>query len=135
MANNMESAARQSFPASKLVIDRFHVIRLGVEGLQHQRVKFRWEELEKENNAKSEAKKHGKKYKFEELENGDTPKQLLARSRYIITLKPNEWTESQQQRASILFDRYPTLKTAYYHALEFRNIYELRSKVQAEQGL
>ena len=50
MANNMESAARQSFPASKLVIDRFHVIRLGVEGLQHQRVKFRWEELEKENN-------------------------------------------------------------------------------------
>jgi transposase len=134
MANNMESAARQSFPLSKLVTDRFHVIRLVMEALQHLRVKYRWEELEKENNAISEAKKHGKKYKTEELENGDTPKQLLARSRYLIVLKPNEWSESQQQRVSILFDRYPKLMTAYYHALEFRNIYEFRSKVQAEQG-
>jgi transposase len=134
MANNMESAARQSFPLSKLVTDRFHVIRLVVEGLQHLRVKHRWKELDIENNAISEAKKHGKKFKSKELENGDTPKQLLARSRYIIMQKPNEWTESQQQRASILFDRYPTLKTAYYLALEFRNIYELKSKAIAEKG-
>ena len=133
MANNMESAARQSFPESKLVTDRFHVVRLATEALQHLRVKYRWEELDKENNLISEAKKHGKKYKSEELENGDTPKQLLARCRYIIAQKPNEWTESQQKRASILFERYPTLKTAYNHVLEFRNIYELRSKAQAEE--
>jgi transposase len=133
MANNMESAARQSFPVSKLVTDRFHVVRLATEALQHIRVKHRWEELDKENDAIEEAKKHGKKYKSAELENGDTPKQLLARCRYIIAKKPNEWTKSQEQRATILFDRYPTLKTAYNHVLEFRNIYELISKAQAEQ--
>ena len=133
MANNMESAARQSFPNSKLVTDRFHVVRLATEALQHIRVKYRWEELDKENTGIEEAKKRGKRYKSEELENGDTPKQLLARCRYIISKKPFEWTKSQQQRASILFNRYPLLKTAYQHVLEFRNIYELKSQTQAEQ--
>ena len=133
MANNMELAARQSFPESKLVTDRFHVVRLATEALQHIRVKYRWEELDKENNAIEEAKKQGKRYKSVELENGDTPKQLLARCRYIIAKKPIEWTKSQQQRASILFNRYPTLKTAYQHVLEFRSIYDLRSQTIAGQ--
>jgi len=133
MANNMESAARQSFPEAKLVTDRFHVIRLAMEAIQHLRVKYRWEELDKENNAIEIAKKQGKKYKSVELENGDTPKQLLARCRYIIAKKPNEWTQSQQKRASLLFNRYPTLETAYNHVLQFRGIYELTSQFEAEQ--
>lgn len=133
MANNMESAARQSFPKAKLVTDRFHVVRLAIEALQHIRVQYRWEELDKENIAIEEAKKHGKKYKSVELENGDTPKQLLARCRYIVAKKPDEWTKSQQLRASLLFGRYPILKTAYYHVLEFRNIYEQISKSKAQQ--
>ena len=61
MANNMESAARQSFPDSKLVTDRFHVVRLATEALQHIRIKYRWEELDKENNAIEAAKKQGKR--------------------------------------------------------------------------
>jgi len=132
MANNMESASRQSFPEAKLVTDRFHVVRLALEALQHLRIKYRWEELDKENAAIEKAKKQGKKYKAIELENGDTPKQLLARCRYIISKKPKEWTLSQQQRALILFSRYPALKTAYQHVMEFRNIYELKNKNDAE---
>jgi transposase len=133
MANNMESAAGQSFPEAKLVTDRFHVVKLATEALQHIRINYRWEELDKENNAIEEAKKQGKKYKPKELENGDTPKQLLARCRYIITKKPNEWTLSQQQRAILLFNRYPIIKVAYLHIMEFRNIYELKNRNQAEQ--
>jgi transposase len=132
MANNMESAASQSFPKAKLVTDRFHVIRLATEALQHLRVKYRWDELDKENQAIATARKYGRKYKAEELENGDTPKQLLARCRYIIVKKPNEWTKSQQERARLLFNRYPEIATAYKHVLEFRNIYELRDKNAAE---
>jgi transposase len=41
MAKNMESAARGSFPNAKLVTDRFHVVRLATEALQHLRVKLR----------------------------------------------------------------------------------------------
>jgi transposase len=63
MANNMESAARQSFSGAKLVTDRFHVVKLATEALQHIRVNYRWEELDKENNAIEEAKKQGKIYK------------------------------------------------------------------------
>jgi len=36
------------------------------------------------------------------------------------------------QRASLLFKRYPILKIAYEHILEFRNIYELQCQSQAE---
>jgi transposase len=133
MANNMESAARQSFPEAKLVTDRFHVVRLATEALQHIRVKYRWEELDIENNAIEEAKKQGKKYKSVELANGDTPKQLLARCRYIIAKKPNEWTKSQKQRALILFNRYPILATAYRHVLDFRYIYEGKSQTLAKE--
>lgn len=133
MASNMESAARQSFPEAFLVTDRFHVIKLAIEALQHLRIKYRWEELDKENEAIELAKKQGKRYKSMILENGDTPKQLLARSRYILAKKPNEWTPTQQQRVNILFNRYPDLKKAYYHVLEFRSIYELRSQAEASQ--
>lgn len=64
------------------------------------------------------------KYEPEILENGDTPKQLLARCRYILAKKKEHWTQNQQQRAAILFHKYPELEHAYHHVLAFRNIYE-----------
>lgn len=131
MANNMESSARQSFPNAKLVTDRFHVVKLAIEALQHLRIKHRWIELDKENIAIEKAKKQGKKYKPIKLLNGDTPKQLLARCRYIIAKKPKDWTKSQQLRAEILFKQYPDLEGAYKHVLEFRSIYELWDKEEA----
>lgn len=133
MANNMESAARQAFLKSKLVTDRFHVVKLGMDALQHLRIKYRWAELDIENEAIEACKKQKIRYKAVVLENGDTPKQLLARCRYILAKNPSQWTPSQRQRASILFNRYPALKEAYQHVLEFRNIYELRNKDLAEQ--
>lgn len=135
MARNMESAVRQSFPNSILVTDRFHVVKLALEALQHLRVKYRWNELDIENNAIEKAKKEGKKYSPLELENGDTPKQLLARCRYILAKKSCDWTTSQKQRATLLFNRYPELKKAYDHTLEFRSIYELKCKINARERL
>jgi len=41
MARNMALAVEQSFPNSRLVIDRFHVVRLVIDALQHQRIKLR----------------------------------------------------------------------------------------------
>ena len=67
----------------------------------------------------------------------DTPKQLLARSRYIIAKKPHDRTQNQKIRAELLFKNYPRLHNAYKHTLEFRpeslartgeaNIYEVTS--------
>ena len=133
MAKNMEAAVRTVFPNSSLVTDRFHVVRLAMEALQHIRVKQRWNELDKENTAIEEAKKNKVKYEPVILENEDTPKQLLARCRYILAKKPSDWTESQKQRSSILFREYPHLEKAYEHTLEFRNIYEQTSKSIAHE--
>jgi transposase len=124
MAKNMEAAIKTVFTKATLVTDRFHVVRLAMEALQHIRINKRWEELDIENEAISQAKKDNIKYEPLVLENGDSPKQLLARCRYILAKKKEDWTESQQIRAAILFKRYPELEHAYHQTLAFRNIYE-----------
>lgn len=133
MAKNMEFAVKMAFPKATLVTDRFHVVKLAMEALQHLRIKQRWIELDKENKAILEAKKQGIKYKPIRFSNGDTAKQLLARSRYIIAKKTNDWTPNQKQRADLLFELYPHLKTAYKHTLEFRSIYENTDKLRAKE--
>ena len=135
MANNMQLASRMCFPESKLVTDRFHVVKLVLDALQHQRIKLRWQAIENENLAIKLAKEQGIKYKPITFDNEDTPKQLLARSRYIIAKKQNQWTENQQIRAQILFENYPELYQGYKHTLEFRNIYEQTSKELAKEQI
>ena len=135
MANNMQLASRMCFPESYLVTDRFHVVKLVMEALQHLRIKYRWEEIEKENQAIKTAKEQGLKYVPLTFENDDTPKQLLARSRYIIAKKRSDWTENQKIRAELLFKNYPLLDQAYKHTLEFRNIYEETSREIAQEKI
>jgi transposase len=132
MAKNMESAVKQGFPNAQLVTDRFHVVKLVIDALQHVRIKYRWEEIDKENTAIKDAKIQGIKHVSEILPNGDTPKQLLARSRYVLTKKPSKWTPRQELRAQILFERFPVLETVYKHVMEFRSIYENQSKIIAK---
>ncbi len=133
MAKNMESAAKKIFTESKLVTDRFHVVRLAIEALQHIRIKHRWQELDNENQTIEKAKKQNTKYEPKVYENDDSPKQLLARCRYILAKKPTDWTENQKQRASILYREYPKLKEAYEHTMEFRNIYENSTFITAKE--
>ncbi|MCK9163112.1 MAG: transposase [Bacteroidales bacterium] len=47
----------------------------------------------------------------------------------------SNWSEIQEQRAKLLFKHYPLLNTAYKHILEFRSIYELHSRSDAENRL
>lgn len=135
MAKNMELAVKQSFPNASLVTDRFHVVKLVIDALQHLRIQYRWEEIEKENDAILEAKDNKKKYIPKVLSNGDTPKQLLARSRYILAKKKSQWTENQNQRANVLFQEYPEIKKGYDHVMYFRNIYEQVKKEEARKQM
>jgi transposase len=113
MAGNMALIAKRSFPAATLVTDRFHVQKLAIDALQEIRIKHRWEAIDKENEEIEGARKSKTKYSPRELSNGDTVKQLLARSRYVLYKKPNKWTESQRERAELLFNLYPDIKQAY----------------------
>lgn len=135
MANNMEHASRMSFPQAILTTDHFHVIKLAMEAMQHVRIKYRWEELDKENKAIKEAKDQGIKYVPIVFKNDDTPKQLLARSRYIIAKKRNEWTANQEERAELLFKHYPSLKVAYNHVMQLRGIYQNANRDKAKEEI
>ena len=124
MAANMELIAKTCFPKAQLVTDRFHVQRLALDAVQEMRVKLRWEAIDAENDGYEEAKKKGEKYVPEVLSNGDTLKQLLARSRYVLFKQPGDWTVKQKQRADLLFSLYPDLKKAYGLSCDLRKAFE-----------
>jgi len=131
MARNMGLAIEKSFTKSARVIDRFHVVRLVMDAMQHLRVKLRWKAIEEENTAIKKAKEKSEKYHPEDLANGDTLKELLVRSRYLLYTLEEDWTATQATRAAILFEKYPILKSAYQLTLSFRSIYKNCCKTTA----
>lgn len=123
MAPNMEQIARSCFPAAKRVTDRFHVQKLAYEAVQEMRVKACWEALDEESTQIAYAKACGRIYHAPVFSNGDTRKQLLARSIYLLYKKESLWTQSQRERADILFKEYPEIKKGYYLAMRLGLIY------------
>jgi transposase len=99
------------------------VQRLAVEALQEIRIKHRWEAIDAENEAIEQAKIAQTDYQPETLPNGDTVRQLLARSRYALYKKPKDWTNHQKQRAELLFQRFPDIKAAYDLTISLSNIF------------
>ncbi len=131
MAPNMALAARNSFTKSTAVIDRFHVVRLVCDAMQHLRTALRWQEIDNENLAIKEAKEKGVKHKPTPLSNGDTPKELLVRCKYLLYKHEEDWTLNQKKRAELLFAKYPQLQVAYKLCISFRNIYKCSERQHA----
>ena len=84
MSNSMRLIARRCFPNAMRTIDRFHIQKLACDALQEMRIAHRWDAIQAETDAKEEAKCLGKAYTPVVPANGDTHKQLLARSRYLL---------------------------------------------------
>lgn len=124
MAGNMNLIAKKCFPKTEIVTDRFHVQKLASEAVQEERIQLRWEAIEAENKAIEDARKINKTYNPEFLPNGDTHRQLLARSRYLLFKPKTKWTVRQIERAAILFQLYPTIEQAYKLAQGLSYIYE-----------
>jgi len=93
MAANIGLIAKKCFPNAIRVTDRFHVQKLALEALQEIRIKYRWQAIDQENEAIEKAKKTNKKFEMKTLINGDTLKQLLARSRYFLYKNKSKWSE------------------------------------------
>ena len=123
MAGSMDKIVRKCFPCATRVIDRFHVQKLANDAIQEIRIAHRWDAINEETNAKENAKLDGKKYVPEELQNGDTKKQLLARSRYLLFKSAEKWTTKQKERARLLFELYPDIKQAYWLVHGLRMIF------------
>ena len=123
LAPTMERIVKKSFPKAKMVADRFHVQQLASDAVQQIRIDHRWQAIEQENKEMELAKEAKISFVADILENGDTLKQLLARSRYLLFKKQQDWSVSQVHRAEILFRLYPDLQQAYQLSRKLSDIF------------
>jgi len=123
MAGSMNKIVKKSFPKAIRVIDRFHVQKLAYDALQEMRIAHRWDAINEEAQAMKLAKYEDKKYEAFVFDNGDTKKQLLARSRYLLFKSADNWTIKQKERAKILFAQYPDIQKAYSLTHSMRMIF------------
>lgn len=147
LALNYDWVARTVFLNAIRIADKFHVIKLGLDALQDVRIRYRQERLSLERTVREEWKKAGKKMKdfakfnpVQILDNGESHKELLAKSRYLLFKFESQWTNSQAQRAALLFEYYPQIKEAYGILCAFRNFYkcktgEAQSRNRARESL
>lgn len=158
LANNFDWLARELFPNAQRIADKFHIIKLALESLQDVRIRYRQviltEERERreahnvhESKKKDDAikqgeiykKKHISPYSHTKMTNGDTKKELLARSRWLLFKRKDQWTDSQKERSMILFKEFPEIKDAYVFIEKFRGIYNRKpgdnSKEKAKKSL
>jgi transposase len=124
MAACMEQIVKKTFTKATLVTDRFHVQKLAFDAVQQMRIEYRWEALDQENIEIQLSRELGKTFVANRLENGDTHKQLLARSRYLLFKRKELWSPSQIHRSEILFRFYPKLEEAYKLAQKLGHIYQ-----------
>jgi len=123
MADSMRRIVRRCFPNAIRVIDRFHVQKLAYDALQEMRIAHRWDAINEETEAIEQAKLSGEKYLPLIFENGDSKKQLLARSRYLLFKSADKWTENQKHRAKLLFEFFPDIQEAYSLTHSLRMIF------------
>ena len=123
LSDSMRKIARTAFPKASRVIDRFHIQKLACDAVQELRIKHRWNAIQQANDEMEEAKLNNEEYVPYRYPNGDTCRELLKRSRYLLFKSADKWTKKQKQRAEILFDEYPDKKKAYCLCHSLRMIF------------
>ena len=112
------------FPKATQTADKFHIIKNAIEALQSVRMRLKQSYLSSLPKDKKERKAAEEKAR---LINGETPCEMLNRSRYLLFKQPHQWTVKQQKRANLLFEIYPEIKKAYYNILMFRDLLDKKN--------
>lgn len=131
LSPTMQRIVKRCFDNATIVADRFHVQQLMSEAISELRIEHRWDAIDLDNKERALAKEEGQKYVPYTFRNGDTRKQLLARSRYVLMKNYTKWTEDQQLRAAILFEEYPDIAAAYEMSMRLTAIYNKHSEKSA----
>ena len=91
LSDSMRKIVRRVFPKAQRVIDRFHIQKLACNALQDIRIAHRWDAMQQANDEMEEAKLNGDEYEPFRFPNGDTRKELLIRSRYLLFKSADKW--------------------------------------------
>lgn len=127
LSDSMRKIVRTVFPKASRVIDRFHIQKLACDAVQELRIKHRWDAIQQANDEMEDARLNGYDYIPFRYHNGDTRKELLIRSRYLLFKSADKWTDRQKQRAEILFEEYPDIEKAYGLCHSLRMIFSKNS--------
>jgi transposase len=146
-SETMHNIAQKCFPKATITIDLFHLIQLCNNDMQNIRVRLKREATAQDTKARKAWKKRLEKnasrrktakkdqrgrppkrinaaYIPPKLSNGDTTIELLTRSRYLLNYTYDDWSDRQKERAKLLFDMFPTMKTAYNLVMRIRKIFK-----------
>lgn len=126
LSPSMMLIAGEVFYNAYVVNDRFHVQQVYNEAVDEIRVDIR-RQLIAEDNARDKSEPPVT------YSNGETMRQILARSKHTLMMAQNKWTDIQRHRANILFRHYPILKAAYHLAMELRRIFN--SKISPTKAM
>ena len=152
-SESMHSIVERCFPNAMRTLDRFHHQQFCLEALQEVRREHRREQMTHDANAREEHRlmmrglqkndgpfvdadgnpiRKNARYRPERLENDETRAELLARSKGLLMMSPDKWTETQAERAEILFREFPDIHTAFSLTHSLRMIFSQRC--DKEQG-
>ena len=156
-SDSMHSIVETCFPKAMITLDRFHHQQFCLEAMQEVRREYRREQMTRDANAREEhrlmmkelvkndgpwidgkgnAIRRNAKYYPERLENDETRAELLARSKGLLMMSPDKWTDTQRQRAEILFREFPDIKIAFSLTHSLRMIFSQRcTKEQGRESL
>lgn len=116
LSSSMMLVAAEVFHYACIVNDRFHVQRIYNEAVDEIRIDIRRKLVSEENG-------HSKPTPRITCSNGETMRQVLARSKLALVMSSSKWTGIQRHRVNILFKKYPILKDAYRLAMDLRAIF------------
>lgn len=119
LSPSMMLVAAEVFYNAHVVNDRFHVQQVYNEAVDEIRIDIRRQLIAEEND-------RDKSVPPVTYSNGETMRQILARSKHTLMMSQNKWTDIQRHRANILFKHYPILKDAYRLAMELRRIFNMQ---------
>ena len=103
LSPSMMLIAAEVFYNAHVVNDRFHVQQVYNDAVDEIRIDIRRQLIAEENS-------RDKSVPAVTYSNGETMRQILARSKHTLMMSQNKWTDIQRHRANILFKHYPPLK-------------------------
>lgn len=121
LSPSMMLIAAEVFYNANVVNDRFHVQQVYNEAVDEIRIDIRRQLMAEEND-------RDRSQPPTTYSNGETMRQILARSKHTLMMARNKWNDIQRHRANILFRHYPILKQAYELAMELRAIFNKKTK-------
>ena len=116
LSPSMMLIAAEVFYNAHVVNDRFHVQQVYNEAVDEIRIDIR-RQLIAQDNARDKSEP------VPTYSNGETMRQILARSKHTLMMSANRWTDIQKHRVNILFKHYPILRQAYNLAMSLRSIF------------